>query len=177
MKWIVIAVVALVVLIAVAALVGSRLPRDHVATVRAKYRATPETVWAVIADPLKAAAWRWDLKSVESLTSADGKPAWREETSSGKMSYVMAESDPPRRMITRITDAGLPFGGQWEFSLVPSSGGTELSITERGFVKPALFRLMARFVFGFTSTLERYHQALGVKLGDSVTPEVVASGR
>ena len=177
MKWIVIAVAVLVALIAVAAFVGSRLPRDHVATVRAKYKAAPEAVWALIAEPLKAADWRRDLKTVEALPSVDGKPAWREESASGKVSYVIAEADPPRRLTTRITDTSLPFGGQWEFSLAPSGGGTELSITERGFVKPALFRLMARFVFGFTSTLERYHQALGVKLGESVTPEVVASGR
>jgi hypothetical protein len=177
MKWTLVAVAVPVALIAVAALVGSRLPRDHVATVRAKYRATPEAVWAVIADPLSAVAWRRDLKSAESLRSVDGKTAWREEVSSGKVSYVMADADRPRRMTTRITDANLPFGGQWEFSLVPSSGGTELSITERGFVRPALFRVMARYVFGFTSTLERYQRDLGAKLGESVTPEIVARGR
>jgi len=101
----------------------------------------------------------------------------REESGSGKVSYVMAEWDPPRRMTTRITSDDLPYGGQWEFTLAPAGSGTLLTITERGFVKPALFRFMARTFFGFTSTLEGYHRALGAKLGETATPEVVASGR
>ena len=177
MKWILIAVGLLVVLIALGGFVGSRLPRDHVATVRAKYRARPEAVWAVIGDPGKAMEWRKDLKSIEPLPAVDGKVAWREVSGAGKVSYVMADWDPPRRMTTRITDDALPYGGQWEFSLTPSEGGTELSITERGFVKPALFRIMARLFFGFTSTLEGYHRSLGGKLREAVTPEVVAAGR
>ena len=177
MKWLLISVVVLVALLAIVALVGTMLPSDHVATVRAKYAAKPEAIWAVIADPTKATEWRKDLKSVESLPSVEGRAAWREESGFGKVSYRMADWDPPRRMTTRITSDDLPYGGQWEFSLAPTRDGTELSITERGFVKPALFRFMARFLFGFTSTLEDYHRALGKKLGESVTPEVVASGR
>jgi len=177
MKWILVVLALLTGVVALAALVGSRLPRDHVATVRARYKAGPEAVWGVIGDPGRAKEWRKDLKSVEVLSGAEGKVVWREESGTDKVNYVMADWDPPRRMTARITSDDLPYGGQWEFSLVPSSEGTELSITERGFVKPALFRLMARYIFGFTSTLEGYHRALGAKLGESVSPEVVVSGR
>ncbi|HEY4659251.1 MAG TPA: SRPBCC domain-containing protein [Gemmatimonadaceae bacterium] len=177
MKWILIIAFTLVAIVSVAALAGSRLPRDHLATVRATYRAAPESVWAVIGDPAATTTWRKDLKSVELLASVEGRTAWREESGSGKVSYVMAEWDPPRRMTTRITSDDLPYGGQWEFTLAPAGSGTLLTITERGFVKPALFRFMARTFFGFTSTLEGYHRALGAKLGETATPEVVASGR
>jgi hypothetical protein len=85
--------------------------------------------------------------------------------------------DPPRRMVSRITTDGLPFGGQWEMALTPRAGGSELLTVERGFVRPPLFRFMARYLFGLTSTLDGYHRALGRKLGESVRPEIIATGR
>ena len=177
MKWILIAVLTLVSMVAVAALVGSRLPRDHVASVRATYEAPRDAIWALIGNPATYASWRTDAKSMELLPSVDGRAAWRENTSDGAIGYIMAESTPGRSMITRITTTGLPYGGQWEFSLEPAGAGAALTITERGFVNPALFRFMARFLFGHTSSMERYHRALGAKLGTPVTPEVIAAPR
>jgi len=177
MRWIPIILALFSAFVGLAFVLGSRLPRDHVATVRAKYRVQPEAIWALISDPRGARAWRKDLKSVEVLPLVDGKLAWREESGGGTVNFAMTDWDPPRRMTTRITSNDLPYGGQWEFSLVPSDEETELSITERGFVKPALFRFMARFFLGFTSSLEGYHRALGARLGEPVSPEVVSSGR
>lgn len=177
LKWIVLVVLLLAATAGVAALVGSRLPRDHVATVRATYAAPPAALWALMGNPATYASWRTDAKAIELLPLVDGKAAWRETTSDGVIDYQMAESDPGRRMVTRITSTGLPYGGQWEFSLEPAGAGSVLTITERGFVNPAIFRFMARYLFGYTSSLEGYHRVLGEKLGSPVTPEVVAPPR
>lgn len=175
MKTVLVVVAAVVGLLVLAMLIGTLLPRDHVATVRARYAASPAAIWALIADPATAPSWRPGLKSVEFLSPVDGRPAWRERSRSDSVNYLITEWDPPRRLVSRITSDNLPWGGQWEYSLVPSGPGTELSITERGFVNPALFRFLSRFVFGHTSTMEKYHRALGTKLGEAVGPEVVSA--
>ena len=61
-----------------------------------------------------------------------------------------------RRLVTRIADTGLPFGGQWTYELVPDGEGTRLTITEDGEVYNPLFRFVSRFVMGHTATIERY---------------------
>ena len=177
MKWVLIAIVVLIAIGGLAALIGSRLPREHVASVRATYAAPLPAIWALIGNPATYASWRTDAKSIELLPQIDGRDAWREKTSDGTIDYVMAESAPGRRMLTRITSTGLPYGGDWEFTLEPSGAGAVLTITERGFVNPPLFRFMARYFFGHTSSMEGYHRALGVKLGSPVTPEVVSPPR
>ncbi len=173
MKWILIAILLLVAIAGIAALVGSRLPREHVASVRATYAAPPAAIWALISNPATYASWRTDAKSIELLPPVEGRAAWRETTSNGTIDYLIADVDPGRRMVTRITSVGLPYGGEWEFSLEPTGTGSVLTITERGFVNPPLFRFMARFLFGYTGSMEGYHRVLGAKLGSPVTTEVV----
>ena len=42
-------------------------------------------------------------------------------------------------------------------------------ITEDGYVNNPLFRFMARFFFGYASTLDSYMKSLGEKFGEQVT--------
>jgi hypothetical protein len=44
-----------------------------------------------------------------------------------------------------------------------------MRITEDGYVNNLLFRFMARFVFGYASTLDFYMKSLGEKFGEQVT--------
>ena len=176
MKWTLIVLLVVAVLVAIALFVGSRLPLEHIAIVKARYAAKPEAVWALISNPASATGWRRDLKSVELLAPVEGKLAWREESKFGKINFLMTESSAPSRQVARITNDDLAYGGQWEFSLMPVSGGTELSVTERGFVKPALFRFMSRTIFGYTSTIVAYQKGVGAALGERVEPVVVATG-
>jgi hypothetical protein len=44
-----------------------------------------------------------------------------------------------------------------------------MRITEDGYVSNPLFRFMARFVFGYTSTVDSYMKSLGEKFGEQVT--------
>jgi len=166
----------LVAIVIIALAIGASLPREHVATVKARYAANPAAVWAVIGNPLAASSWRKDVKKIETLPDRDGNKTWKEHSSSGAVTFVLTESIAERRMVTRIGDDSLPFGGQWEFDLQPTGTGSELTISEHGFVKPAFFRLMARFVFGYTGAMEAYLTALGAKLGERVSPTIVAAG-
>lgn len=179
MPWLAILSVAgvLLALVVVAILIGSSLPREHVAVVRARYAAPLAAVWALLSDPYAASTWRKDVKRVEKLPDINGHPAWKEESGFGLITYELVESTEGVSRTTRIADESLPFGGQWEHRLTPSGSGTELVITERGHVKPALFRFLSRYVFGYTSTLKGLMTELGTKLGERVEPEVVQSGK
>jgi uncharacterized protein YndB with AHSA1/START domain len=147
-----------------AVIAGGRMPRDHIAAVRGTYAAAPAQVWALISDPAQAASWRTDVKRVDMLPTNDGRVAWKEMTGNGVITYAMVAQEPMVSQISRITDERLPFGGQWEFLLTPRGSGTELLITERGFVKPALMRLLARTVFSPTKSMETYHRSLALRL-------------
>lgn len=100
----------------------------------------------------------------------DGRLRFREEGSHGTMTLEVMERVPDRLLVTRVADPQLPFGGTWTYELRPAPGGTEIEITERGFVKPPLFRALARYVFGHHRTLEQYLRALGRRFGEDVQP-------
>jgi len=173
MNWIILVVVTLVVIVALLALIGLCLPREHRATTRARFRADAGTVFAVLSDVEGYPEWRPGVRSVRWVEPVDGHPAYVEETRTGPVRYMIEASEPPRKFVGRIADEKLAYGGTWTFVLVPDGAGTQLSVTEDGSVKPVIFRTLARFVFGYHATMEQYLKALGKKLGETVTVERV----
>ena len=177
MKWIAILVGVVVALIVLIVVVGSLLPRDHVATVSARISAPPAKVWAAITQPDSFATWRSDLTRVEVLPSNASGVSWREHSKHGAMTMMMEDVEAPRRMATRIVDENLPFGGRWEFDVAPDgTDASRVTITERGWVSNPVFRFVSRFVMGHTATLDAYLRALGKHFGNEPTPTVVAMG-
>jgi len=171
MKWLWIVLGTLVLLVALLWIVGSFLPREHRATCRADFRASVETLFALLSDVEAHAAWRPGVKAVRRVEPVNGKPSFVEESSQGSVRYVVELDEPPRKRVLRIADDSLPYGGTWTFTLTPSTFGTTLAITEDGFVKPALFRTLARFVCGYHATMEGYLSSVAAKLGETVTVE------
>lgn len=169
--WIALAVV--VGLLLLIALIGIALPQEHVAARAARFANPAEQVFAIIRDFADAATWRSDIQRVEMQPVVEGRIRYREHGKHGAIAYELVQADPPRRMLVRIADEGLPFGGTWTFELAPDAGGTELSITERGFVKNPIFRFLSRFCFSQTATIDGYLEALGRKLGQDVEPRDV----
>ena len=170
MKWILLVAGILVGLVAFVAIIGVLLPKAHVATRAARFRQSPESIWKTITDVDAMTTWRPGLQSIERLPDRNGMPAWIETSSMGKMPIEVTEWTPPRRMVTRIADPSLPFGGTWTYE-ISATGGATLRITENGEIYNPLFRFMARFVFGYTSTMEDYLKGLGKKFGETVVPE------
>jgi uncharacterized protein YndB with AHSA1/START domain len=176
MKWALIAGGAIVTLIAVVAVIGALLPRDHIATLSARIAATPDAVWDVITDVAGHPSWRSDVQRIEVLPSTATGASWREHSKNGALTMAVDHADAPRRLVTRIADKDLPFGGQWEYVIEPDgSNASRLTITERGSVYNPVFRFVSRFIMGHTATIDTYLRALGRKFGDEPTPVVVAS--
>lgn len=170
MKWLLIIVGALIGLLALVWIIGAMLPKGHVATRMARYQQPPEAIWEAITNVEAMPQWRTDLKAVKRLPDRNGMPAWVETSGFGDMPLEVTEWQPPGRMVTRIADPKLPFGGTWTFEITPVEGGATLRLTEAGEIDPALFRFMSRFIFGYTSTMEMYLKHLGRRFGEDVTP-------
>ena len=176
MKWLLIAGGLLVALILVVVIVGTLLPRDHVATVTARIAGPPDSVWQTITNVAGHPAWRSEVRRVEVLPPTDGMTTWREHSSNGAILMVADRAEPPSRVVTRIADEKLPYGGTWDFVIVPSGdGGSVVTITERGSVYNPVFRFASRFILGHTGTMGTYLRSLGRKFGGDVTPTVVAA--
>lgn len=171
--WMMFGIVASVVVVIV--VLGSTQPATHVASARARFARSPADVFAAISDHAAQKSWRSDLKAFEMLPPQDGKTVFRETTGFGAITYIVEESQPPRRYVTRILDETLPYGGSWTFELVPDGAGTQLTITEAGEVKAFLFRALSTF-FSKTATIEKYLKELGTQLGETVVPEVPSKG-
>jgi hypothetical protein len=78
------------------------------------------------------------------------------------------ESIPPQRLVTRIADAKLPYGGSWTFDIVPNGNSCVLTVTENGEVYNPLFRFISRFVIGHTASLDAYVKSLNAKLASQI---------
>lgn len=165
----------LVLLVVAILAVGAMLPADHVASASAVYRQPQDDIWRALIDYESFPAWRSGVDRVESRTF-DGNRGWVEYGPMGPMPLAVEQVVPPSRLVLRIASDELPFGGTWTYELQPVSGGTRLMVTEDGTVSNLFFRFMARFVFGYTATMEAYLIDLGEKFGEQVTPQVVQAG-
>jgi uncharacterized protein YndB with AHSA1/START domain len=176
MRVVVILLAVVVGLVVVIVTVGYLLPVKHVATVSATIPATPEAVWGTLMDRGAYPTWRGDVTSVEMLPLDAGRAAWREVAKNDAISYVVEDAEAPRRLVTRITDKSLPFGGTWEYLVTSEGTGSRVRITERGEVYNPVFRFVSRFIMGHSSTASAYLKALGARFGAQVVP-VVEEGR
>jgi hypothetical protein len=138
--------------------IGYALPQGHIATVEALVSAPPERVFARISDPATYREWRKDLTNVEVLNA---QPlTWRETTGRDTITFEVVERRAPERLVVRIADPDLPFGGTWTYELQPEGTGTKLVITERGEVYNPVFRFVSRFFISQTATMQKFVDAL-----------------
>src|SRR5215471_14570819 len=114
----------LIVLAVTAAIIGSRMAADHIASKSLTVRRAPADVYAVVRDFGQAAQWRSDLKRVETL-AAD---RFREHGSFGAVTYQIIEDVPNVRIVTKIVDVDLGYSGSWEYALQGADGGTVVTI-------------------------------------------------
>ena len=133
-------VAAIAALVLIVAAIGLLLPRDHVATRTATFRARADTIFPLLA-------------SLE-IGRRDDVP------------IAIVDQRAPEYLVTRIADPALPFGGTWTFELAPADGGTRLTITERGYVTNPIFRFVSRVVLGHEATLRSYLRELAARLGE-----------
>ena len=171
MRWVLLIAGLLVAVVLIVCAIGYMLPKSHVASASARFAASPDALWTSLTDVAAFPTWRPALARVELLPDENGQRAWRELGNHDAVTYRVVESVPPRRLVTRIADKNLPFGGSWTYDLTPDGSGTRLTITENGEVYNPIFRFVSRFIMGYTATMESVLRALGSKHGETVTPK------
>jgi hypothetical protein len=165
----VIAVGAILLLVACVVAIGALLPKHHVVSRSATYRATAEKLYALIAGPQN---WRPEVLREESVLDAGNRHLVRETTRNGKtVTYELLAASPPTSLQRRIASENLPYSGAWTFALQPQDGATIVRITEEGDVYNPVFRFVSRFVIGHTGGLDAYLRALGKTTGEDVRIE------
>jgi uncharacterized protein YndB with AHSA1/START domain len=160
MKWLLFALLVVVSTVIIVLVVGWMLPVSHVASRSASLNATPETVWRTITDVDAFPTWRSGVRKVERLPDRNGHQVWAEDGTTGRITLAVERSEPPHTLVTRIADPDLPFGGTWTYRITPTANGCTLTITENGEIYNPVFRAMARFVFGYESTMAAYLDGL-----------------
>ncbi|MFQ5637756.1 MAG: SRPBCC domain-containing protein, partial [bacterium] len=143
MKWVLIILGVLVAIVALVALIGALVPKEHTATRSAKYNQAPQEIWNAITDFRAMAEWNSYFKEVKPLPDHDGNAAWSMISNQGTMPLEVVEIDTNKKLVTRILDEGMPFGGTWTYEIAETDGGAILTITEDGFVRNVIFRFMA----------------------------------
>jgi hypothetical protein len=141
MKWILRTLLLLVAVVGVIALLGYFLPVAHEASRNAEFNQPPEAVFALIADPSSYSSW-WSGADVKS---------------------EVVESNPPSRLVTKIVGE-TQFGGTWTIDVVPTPHGSRLTVTERGEIYNVVFRTLAKYVLGYTATMDSFLEAAQKKL-------------
>lgn len=174
MKWLLLVVVALVALVLAVVVIGALLPKDHTVTRAVRLRRPAAAVWQTITDYTKFPEWRRGVQRVEPLPATMGQSGWVEYVKgAGRIPLVITESVPEKRLVTRIADPNLPFGGDWIYEITPAAdgSGSTLRITENGSVRNPIFRFVSRFIFGLSATMDAYLKELGAKFGETVALE------
>jgi len=157
LKIVAIVVGFLVMLIGIVWSMGALLPETHRVSGTVHLNQPPEKVWAVLTDFAAIPKWWPDQVSARREERPGGKEVWLAGDRHGQeIPFETAEAVPPKRLVRRILDEGLPFGGTWTFELQPSAGGTELTLTEDGFIRVSFFRFVARYIVGYRGTLDSF---------------------
>ncbi len=169
MKWVLLLIAVIIVSVGLVAGIGTLLPEHHVARRTVEFNAPPEVVWKTINDVAAYPTWRKELSHVELLPEHHGHRVWREHGNFGSVTMEQTEAVEPTRMVGRIMDSTLAFGGEWIYQIEPLSGGSRLTVTEEGEVYNPIFRFLSRFLFGHTATIDAYLTALGDHFGEKVT--------
>jgi hypothetical protein len=169
MKIIVIVLGAIVLLVVCVVVIGALLPKHHVVSRSARYRATPQKLFALIQGPQN---WRPEVLREEAVPDAANRKLVRETTRNGEsVTYELLAATPPTSIQRRIASENLPYSGAWTFSLQPQDGATVVRITEEGDVYNPVFRFVSRFIMGRTGTIDAYLGALGTAVGQKVSIE------
>ena len=149
--------------------IGSSISVSHTAMREKKLAAGPDAVWSTITDFSNAASFRPDLSRVDVLPAENGMPFWREIDRKGEsITFAVVESKPPSRLVVKIAQPGLPFGGAWIYELTPAGAGTSVKITENGEIYHPIYRFVSHVFLNQAATIEEYLRSLERKHGRAI---------
>jgi uncharacterized protein YndB with AHSA1/START domain len=158
-------------LVAIVLAGGAMMPREHVATSTLVVPAPPDSVWSVIRNFEGLPDWWEGLDSVRRADVSGAEEAWRHYMTQGHIDLAVERTDAPMILVTRIVaEPGAPFGGTWTYHLQPVDGGTQITITEAGYIDSKVFRFVAG-IMGVHGTIDAYLTGLARRFGADAQPQ------
>ena len=155
---------------------GQRLPREHRFKTSVILVARTDTVYQLTRRIGSYPKWWYDVKMARRL---EGK---RKETwelamggGGGLLAVELASEVPGQRVVTSITPSSEAesekpkWGGKWTTRVFESAAGTEVEITEDGWVESPFYRIFAK-VRGQTRTADSFLKSLAAHFGEVATP-------
>ena len=155
---------------------GDRLPREHRFKASVILVARPDTVYQLVRRIGSYPKWWYDVKMVRRLEGRT-RESW-EQTMGGGGGLITTEVTaevPGQRLVTTISpaseaeDAKPKWGGKWTTRVFESAAGTEVEITEDGWVDSPFYRIFAK-VRGQTTTADSFLKSLAANFGEVATP-------
>jgi uncharacterized membrane protein len=166
---IIIIAASLAALALVTTVIGALMPRDHVATSTITLKQPPDAVYALVRNIGGMKTWWRDLKVSTRITDVPGE-RWKQEASGFSMQIDIIDESAPHRFTTRIVEEkGAPFGGAWIYEFAPAGQGTTVSITEKGWIGPPPFRVIAT-ARGLHQSMDAQLASLAKHYGEDVKP-------
>ncbi len=150
---------------------GLFIPVAHVASSSVRLRQPVDSVWRTVRTLEESASWWPAISAMERLPDKDGREVWLQRQITGDLAMEVMESTEPVRLVMRIADDRLPFGGTWTYEIHEEAGGSRITITEDGEIYSPFFRVMSRFFLGYHGTQESYLTALSERFGEAPTIE------
>jgi hypothetical protein len=164
MKWLLIIICGLAGLIALIVIIGWLLPRNHKVSRTLSLHIPPKTVWDLITGP---PLWRPEIRGFQPMPPNGDHRVWRETDGHGQLiTYEAIESTPPSRLVVKIADPSLPFGGTWTYEIAPTPEGCSLTITEDGEIYNPIFRFVARIFISQSATIDAYFNAMTARFSE-----------
>jgi hypothetical protein len=167
LTWAAVGIGAVLLLAIVGWIAGRFMPEQHRAAVTREIAAPIASLAARVRAVDAQATWRKSVKAIDvRARGVDGTVRYIERGSNGDIPFAFREIEHDTRFESVIDTDALAFGGRWTFELAAvSPNRTRITITEEGVVRPPLFRVFARYVFGHTSTIKSYLNDLAATVG------------
>jgi hypothetical protein len=165
-KWLLYVLAGVVGLVALVGAVGAMMPREHTASRAMRFRPKPAELFATVSDFAKYPEWRTGVSRVDVEGALGPGAIIREHGANGTIPYRVEVFEPPSKIVTRIADPSLAFGGTWTFEVFQNDSGSELVLTENGEIYNPFFRVLAKFFFSPYETIDTYMADLKKKLGE-----------
>ncbi|HEX2338929.1 MAG TPA: SRPBCC family protein [Vicinamibacterales bacterium] len=121
-------------------------------------------VFATITDFARFPEWRSEVRTVELLGDDGRGMRFREDGKHGVVTYRVERRQPDSRLVTRIDDPSLPYGGTWTLEVKPAPEGAALTITEDGEIYNPIFRVLSKVIFSPYATIDIYQSDLRKRL-------------
>ncbi len=148
MMWLLILLVAIVALMVLPVVIGFLMPVRYEGTATVEYDRSVQQVWDTLQDVEAHPMTGRMMKSVETLPSDEGRPAWKEDMGRGEVITVKTTTfEPPHHMTREMTSAAVNMTSEWEYALEPAGQGCRVSLSgvtdiETGTWHTPIFRVM-----------------------------------